>query len=373
MSLPASNFHLRPAASDVIDELYAAAVEPHRLSQALGLFSRMMNAEFACLVVKDFESVDMRTRVFEYSSGYTSVVAHDAWILESVAPHIRPGQVGVIGGKTRSNGPLTAGGPLSARRVQPVWNFVGLVVKGGPWISFALVAMRRMASFSDLHHGDLYELQTDVRRALSLRQLAGRSGLGLNIRLDDHSHIGTLAVRNMIVERCNPAAASLLNDQTLISNSSGMIEFKDKPAQSALEGMSRPPSQDHKICRSRTRALVIKHPGGGTWIVQMARLDGFQEAEMSARPSAPAIAVVLTPLSAASRTREAMLSSFANLTPTERSILASFVDGHGVAAIATGMNRSVETVRWHIRNLFEKLGVNTQAELARLGALLLPI
>ena len=68
-----------------------------------------------------------------------------------------------------------------------------------------------------------------------------------------------------------------------------------------------------------------------------------------------------------------MLSGFTELTPTERTIFAAFVDGDDIQAIATRMDRSVETVRWHVRNLFTKLGVNSQADLARLGALLLPI
>jgi DNA-binding CsgD family transcriptional regulator len=68
-----------------------------------------------------------------------------------------------------------------------------------------------------------------------------------------------------------------------------------------------------------------------------------------------------------------MLAGFTELTPTERTIFAAFVDGDDIASIAARMDRSVETVRWHVRNLFAKLGVNSQADLVRLGALLLPI
>ena len=54
-------------------------------------------------------------------------------------------------------------------------------------------------------------------------------------------------------------------------------------------------------------------------------------------------------------------------------MLAAFVDGKDIAGIASEMQRSIETVRWHVRNLFAKQGVNSQAELTRLGSLLLPI
>ena len=81
----------------------------------------------------------------------------------------------------------------------------------------------------------------------------------------------------------------------------------------------------------------------------------------------------MTPFNAASQTRATMLNGFTDLTPTERTIFAGFVDGQDIAAIAARQSRSVETVRWHVRNLFTKLGVNSQADLARLGALLLPI
>jgi DNA-binding NarL/FixJ family response regulator len=87
----------------------------------------------------------------------------------------------------------------------------------------------------------------------------------------------------------------------------------------------------------------------------------------------PSVVVALTPFSGASQTREAMLSGFPDLTPTERQIFAAVVDGEDIASIARKMERSVETVRWHVRNLFTKLGVNSQADLARLGALLMPL
>lgn len=62
-----------------------------------------------------------------------------------------------------------------------------------------------------------------------------------------------------------------------------------------------------------------------------------------------------------------------DITPIERTIVAALVDGRDIVAIAARLNRSAETVRWHVRNLFTKLGVNSQADLARLRALLLPI
>jgi len=60
------------------------------------------------------------------------------------------------------------------------------------------------------------------------------------------------------------------------------------------------------------------------------------------------------------------LGQFALLSPAERAIAVLAAEGHDNAAIALELNRSLSTVRTHLRNVFRKLGITTRARLAPL-------
>ena len=51
-----------------------------------------------------------------------------------------------------------------------------------------------------------------------------------------------------------------------------------------------------------------------------------------------------------------------NLTPREREILSGLVEGNSFKAIADSLFISIETVRFHFRNIYKKLHVHSQSE-----------
>src|SRR6185369_9862167 len=54
--------------------------------------------------------------------------------------------------------------------------------------------------------------------------------------------------------------------------------------------------------------------------------------------------------------------AFASLSPREREVLALITEGLGNAEIAARLSISEKTVRNHVSNLFDKLGVWTRAQ-----------
>ena len=54
--------------------------------------------------------------------------------------------------------------------------------------------------------------------------------------------------------------------------------------------------------------------------------------------------------------------AFASLSPREREVLALITEGLGNAQIAERLSISEKTVRNHVSNLFDKLGVWTRAQ-----------
>jgi len=51
-----------------------------------------------------------------------------------------------------------------------------------------------------------------------------------------------------------------------------------------------------------------------------------------------------------------------NLTQREKEILANLSKGNSYKLIASDLNISIDTVRTHIKNIYEKLQVHTQTE-----------
>lgn len=187
----------------------------------------------------------------------------------------------------------------------------------------------------------------------------------VGLQMFENNPIALLITRNRAIERSNIAAAALLDQRRPVAAAAGRLRFEDNRAQGAFELLSRAAPADAR----RTFAFVVEGMEGRTFIAQLS----LARMPLDFGEPVPSVVVALTPFSGASQTREAMLSGFPDLTPTERQIFAAVVDGEDIASIARKMERSVETVRWHVRNLFTKLGVNSQADLARLGALLMPL
>ena len=53
------------------------------------------------------------------------------------------------------------------------------------------------------------------------------------------------------------------------------------------------------------------------------------------------------------------------LTPTESRVAVMMAAGHTVRATAVLTARSENTIRWHVRQIFRKLGISRQSELVR--------
>ena len=80
-----------------------------------------------------------------------------------------------------------------------------------------------------------------------------------------------------------------------------------------------------------------------------------------------------TPPNGAAAARRRSLDGFVELTTAEREVLGHLVNGLDIPAIARQWGRTRETVRSHVANLRAKLGARTTLDLARIGALLLPL
>lgn len=92
-------------------------------------------------------------------------------------------------------------------------------------------------------------------------------------------------------------------------------------------------------------------------------LEAVRETAEGGSPMSPEIARrVVSLFRSGAPARPAAAAGDAVLSPQERRLLALLADGHSYQSAAEALAISVNTVRKHIRNLYEKLQVHTRSE-----------
>ena len=77
-----------------------------------------------------------------------------------------------------------------------------------------------------------------------------------------------------------------------------------------------------------------------------------------------ALVLVVDPR-ARSRIDPALAAAVLRLTPAESEVAVMLAAGHAPRAIAAAIGRRESTVRWHLKQIFQKQGISRQAELVR--------
>lgn len=353
-----------------LDELYAAALEPARFPRALSAFADSFPADNARILICDRQAGGAaQAQVVEFNDD-AEAVALDSGQLNELSLSLarrepNDGNVvrtGVLGG---------AGWPNEKWAIGGIHYLAVSVTVDERWL-VSVVALRRHAAFSEPDQVKARRLADDMRRAFSFHFKAARAkSFTVNDQLFGAKSIALFVTRQKLVEHTNEAATELLERQGLLRLAGRSLRFEDVRVAAAFDELSKP---NLKRTAAKSLAFVISEGHGTSWLVQLSRHEANVASPLLSDASLSTVVVVaLTPLNGAASSRGALIDGFVDLTATERSVLAAFVDGKDIAGIASEMQRSVETVRWHVRNLFAKLGVNSQAELTRLGSLLLPI
>ena len=199
-----------------------------------------------------------------------------------------------------------------------------------------------------------------VRRALadadalnaSLEALLGNTAAGV-IRLD----------RRKRIMAANDRALDRLKAQDGLLDRDGLLYAKESAANDRLQlllARAVPPYPDIGAGGS----LAVPRPGGALPLVLHVvplgpREDGIPPA------SAAALVLVVDP-GARLPVDPALVAAALDLSPAQSRVAVLLADGRSVRDIAVAIGRSENTVRWHIRRSFEKLGIARLDQLVRL-------
>lgn len=211
------------------------------------------------------------------------------------------------------------------------------------------------------------KLRSHIDRAFALHHRLSLTSMAAGAaRLWDASELPVVVFRGRELEYENAAASAAIDAGGLISRGRIGTRFVDGNIQAALEALSR------RQTTARHASLISTTPDGERWLVQLTRLGVMSGALMTQLGAFEcSVIAVLTPLSTAAG-RSGPILGMAELTPAERAILQRLVAGTTPEGIALATARSIETVRWHIRNMIEKTSAGSLSDLVRVASLLLP-
>lgn len=165
----------------------------------------------------------------------------------------------------------------------------------------------------------------------------------------------------------NDSARSLLAVGNVIRQADGRLSAVDRRAgQALLEAVSAARRGDAAVGQ-KGAAVPVVSTTGERWIANILPLTSGARRRAGRRHAAVA-AVFIRRASLSTPSALEAVASLYRLTPSEQRVLHAMVEVGGVAATADALGVSEPTVKTHLRNLFEKTGVNRQAELVKLVA-----
>ncbi|SCV01813.1 putative transcriptional regulator, LuxR family [Cupriavidus necator] len=211
------------------------------------------------------------------------------------------------------------------------------------------------------------------KRAVDLysRIDVAESERGLYEHAVDRMLIGMVVLDDQgMVLRANAAARTVLGENDGIRLRGGKLEFADHRDRSRFRERVRRSidsisiSQDDCASGPMVEAMSLARPSGKGRLEVLIRAIPMREwAEEN--KWCPACVVVIRDPACSAQTSVEVLRQLFDFTPTEASLALLMANGASLEAAAEALKVKTNTVRAHLRSIFQKAGVTRQAELVR--------
>lgn len=246
---------------------------------------------------------------------------------------------------------------------------VSAILSMGPTLVAALHVLARgtLDAWSDGAAERVRSVIAPMRRALEvyLRLRQSRERAAIDRALIDMVDVAALVIdERLATQRMNKAALAL------IARADGLT----------LEDNTLRAVKPHSDCALRTAitsAFADAEPS--TRVVSLARANGRRPmlafvSPLTQRSSrgAPTVALLVRDTSGHGPHADELLRQLFGLTPTEARLAFALSEGQTIEEVASSLGRSRETIRTHLKHLFEKTATTRQAEVVRLVLAELP-
>jgi len=212
------------------------------------------------------------------------------------------------------------------------------------------------------------KLQPHLERALTIYALLSRNELEKEIYRDvaNHLRIGTIVLNaaGQVIES-NEVAQAIAKDRRYLSLTNGRIVFSIRRCAQEFErivsDITRP--RPNPATTADTYALRIEGIDGSTLggLVRPAPVLPWFRGE-----SSPSVIVYLADVQHQQFAQEEIVAQLFNLTRSEARLAMLLANGATLVEAAQQLNLTEGSVRVYSKRIFQKTGVNRQAELVRL-------
>ena len=210
---------------------------------------------------------------------------------------------------------------------------------------------RRVAS----HVGRLVRMRRELSRTHAV-------GSALNEVLEHAALVGVflLDAGGRVVE-CNARARALLGPDGVLRDRGGELGAVSRSADRAIRGAIHRAGPASVVRESSSIAVPAGDQRHRLWM-HVSPIPQRAAAPLSNRVEV--LAVVHIPWSESALDRSKIRTTF-GLTAAEGEVVALLAEGRSVSEIADLRQRTVESVRWHLKQVFAKTGLRRQADLVR--------
>ena len=214
--------------------------------------------------------------------------------------------------------------------------------------------------------GLIERLLPHIRQYVRVRHAlfeAGALGASLTALLDNNrSGVIQLDRRGRIVE-ANDRARFLLRRGDGLCDQNGCLHARAPADNAALQGLlakALPPFGGQGVSGSMLVSRALDLP---RLVLHLSPVDDG-ESDIRARRVA-ALALIVDPGGGQSRIDPELAAATLDLTPMESRVTVMLAEGNTVRDIALALGRTENTIRWHMKNIFNKHHISRQFELVQ--------
>lgn len=168
------------------------------------------------------------------------------------------------------------------------------------------------------------------------------------------------------VVHANAAGVLMLNDDDVLRANGGRAAAIDPEADLALRDACLAAGQGDAALGARGVALGIASRRGEHHVAHVLPLAS--DTRRRAMPAAASVALFVRKAELGKVAAPEAIAKAFRLTPSELRVLLAAVEAGGTAEIAGALGIAETTVKFHLRSLFTKTGVNRQADLVKIVA-----
>ena len=167
------------------------------------------------------------------------------------------------------------------------------------------------------------------------------------------------------IVQLNAAARVLLEHADVLRAGSGRLIARDREADKALTEVLAAADRGDAAMATTSVTLTLAAAGGARYVAHVLPLTSGARRRVGNTYSAVAALFVHAAAPSTLSCPEAIVKAY-KLTPAELRVLLAIVEVGGIPAAALVLGVGAETVRTHLRHIYEKTGASRQLDLAKI-------